>query len=381
MRVAARPLAWPVLLVTVWLTFAAFSYAQQSLSERVPSKVCSPQAVGSLQLLDLSGLNIQEAEEHYARALRLQAGGDVVGAEKEFRAAWLLKPMEDRYVRGLAVFYIQRARYEEAIEVIADHVKVCGATALGLELQGELLFHQKNYDVAFEMVRRSLDLFNNNARMHQLLALIYVTHGQNPLAVDELQIAAELEPNQPQIRYFYGRVLYDTGRYPEARDQFLACLKIQPGFRKALENLALCHEALRDFPKAIQAYREAIALEKTREGPQHGEPYAFYGALLAKLRRSEEALSVLRQAVRVSPRSFVANFHLGRVLLTRGHLQEADKFLLNAANLAPKFSRTYYFLGKLRQKQSRAADAGRYWARFKQLDQAPESRKMPLTDR
>ena len=146
----------------------------------------------------------------------------MVGAEKEFRAARLLKPMEDRYVRGLAVFYIQRARYEEAIEVIADHVKVCGATALGLELQGELLFHQKNYDVAFEMVRRSLDLFNNNARMHQLLALIYVTHGQNPLAVDELQIAAELEPNQPQIRYFYGRVLYDTGRYPEARDQFLA---------------------------------------------------------------------------------------------------------------------------------------------------------------
>ena len=381
MRVAARPLAWPGLLVAVWLIFPAFSYAQQSLSEPVPTKVCSPKGVGSLELLDLSAPTAQDPEEHYTRALRLQAGGDVVGAEKEFRAARLLKPMEDRYVRGLAVFYIQRARYEEAIEVIADHVKVCGATALGLELQGELLFHQKNYDVAFEMVRRSLDLFNNNARMHQLLALIYVTHGQNPLAVDELQIAAELEPNQPQIRYFYGRVLYDTGRYPEARDQFLACLKIQPGFRKALENLALCHEALRDFPKAIQAYREAIALEKTQGGPQHGEPYAFYGALLARLGKSEEALSVLRQAVAVSPRSFVSNFHLGRVLLTLDRLQEADKFLHAAADLAPKFSRTYYLLGKLRQKQSRAAGAERYWARFKQLDQAPESRKMPLTDR
>ena len=381
MRVAARPPAWLGLLVAVWLTFPAFSYAQQPLSERVPTKVCSPKGVGSLELLDLSAPTAQDPEEHYTRALRLQAGGDLVGAEKAFRAAWALNRKEDKYVRGLAVFYIQRARYDEAIQVIADHVKVCGPTALGLELQGELLFHQKQFEVAYEMVRRSLDLSNDNARMHQLLGAIYVIHGQNPAAMLELQKAADLEPNQPEIRYIYGRVLYETGRYPEARDQFLACLRIQPGFRKARENLALCYEALQDFPEAIQAYQEAIALEKTQGGPQHGEPYAFYGALLARLGKSEEALSVLRQAVAVSPRSFVANFHLGRVLLTLDRLQEADKFLHAAADLAPKFSRTYYLLGKLRQKQSRTADAERYWARFKELDQAPDSRKYPLTDR
>ena len=45
---------------------------------------------------------------------------------------------------------------------------------------------------------------------------------------------------------------------------------------------------------------------------------------------------MLRQAVAVSPRSFVANFHLGRVLLTVDRLQEADKFLHAAADLAPQ---------------------------------------------
>ena len=37
----------------------------------------------------------------------------------------------------------------------------------------------------------SLDLSNDNARMHQLLGAIYVIHGQNPAAMLQLQKAAE----------------------------------------------------------------------------------------------------------------------------------------------------------------------------------------------
>ncbi|PYV26551.1 MAG: hypothetical protein DMG24_06835 [Acidobacteria bacterium] len=64
------------------------------------------------------------------------------------------------------------------------------------------------------------------------------------------------------MRYYCARLLYSTGRYEEARDQFLACLRVQPGFPRALENLGLCYEALRDDAKATEAYLEAIALCK-----------------------------------------------------------------------------------------------------------------------
>jgi len=90
---------------------------------------------------------------------------------------------------------------------------------------------------------------------------------------------------------------------------------------------------------------------------------------------------LLRESVAVSPRSFVANYHLGRLLLTLGDNAEAEKFLLTAADLDPKFARTYYLLGNLRKKQNRREEAERYWALFKDLDKVPENRVFPLTDR
>ncbi len=323
----------------------------------------------------------RDAEQHQVRGQELLLAGDETRAENEFRAAVAKGPKADKHVRSLALFYIARGRYDEAIGVIREYVKLCGVTALGYELEAELLFHQKLYDPALEAVLGSLKLYNHSARMHQLLGLIYVVKRQDAAAALELRKAVELDPNHAQTRYFLGRVLYTTGAYAEARDQFLACLKFQPGYRKALENLGLCYEALQDYPNATQAYRDAIALEERQAGPKHAEPYAFYGAMLARSSESEKALSVLREAVTVSPRSFVANYHLGKLLLNLGRTEEAEKFLLAAADLAPKFSRTYYLLGNLRQKQNRRPEAERYFEMFKEFDRVPENRVFPLTDR
>jgi tetratricopeptide (TPR) repeat protein len=322
-----------------------------------------------------------DVEQHYLRALELRTAGDEDRAEAELKAVVAKAPKEDKYVRSLALFYIAKDRPHDAIGVIRDHVNLCGVTALGYELETELLFHEKRYDAALEAVLGSLKLSDHNARMHELLGLIHVAHQQDRAAVAQLRRAAELDPNQAQIRYFLGRVLYSTGVYSEARDEFLACLRIQPGYRKALENLGLCYEALQDDSKAAQAYVDAIESEKTQPGPQHGEPYAFYGAMLAKSGQIDKALAVLEEAIVASPRSFVANYHLGRVLLSSNQLEKAERFLGTAAELEPKFSRTYYLLGTLCQRQNRQADAARYWALFKELDQAAENRVLPLTDR
>jgi len=323
----------------------------------------------------------RDAEQHHFRGHELLLSSDETRAENEFRAAVAKGPKDEKHVRSLALFYIAKGRYDEAIGVITEHVKLCGITALGYELEAELLFQQKLYDPALEAVLGSLKLHNHSARMHQLLGLIYVVKRQDAAAALELRKAVELDPNHAQTRYFLGRVLYTTGAYAEARDQFLACLKLHSGYRKALENLGLCYEALQDYPNATQAYLDAIALEERQAGPKHAEPYAFYGAMLARSSESEKALSVLREAVTASSRSFVANYHLGKLLLNLGRIEEAERFLLAAADLAPKFSRTYYLLGNLRQKQNRRPEAERYFEMFKEFDRVTENRVFPLTDR
>jgi len=313
--------------------------------------------------------------------LRLDNEGHEDLGEDELKEALAKAPRQDKALRRLARFYIERGRYDEAIQVIAEHVKVCGVTALGYELEAELLFKQKLYDSALEAAVASMKLETQNARIHQLLGLIHIAKRQDAAAVIELQKAAELDPDQPDTRYFLGRVLYASGNYGSARDQFLACLKLEPGYRKALENLGLCYDALQEHPQATEAYQKAISLEEEQKGTRHAEPYAYYGAMLARLGEAQKALAVLRRGIEVSPKSFVANYHLGRILLNLGDTEEAERFLLAAASLDPSFSRTYYLLGNLRKKQNRKEDAAQYQAKFQDLDRKPENRIFPLTDR
>jgi tetratricopeptide (TPR) repeat protein len=373
--IASRVGATLVLLAAVRARAQSGASPQQAAA----SMVCS-QPPNSIGLRGVRPSNWDAAEAHYRRGVELQSKDDIQNAEAEFRMAVAQAPMADQFVRKLALVQIERQNNDGALASIRAYVKLCGPTALGWELESELLFKRRLFDAAYEAAQNSLKLAGDNARMHEMLGLIYITKRQNPAASLELQKAADLNPKQPQIRYFLGRTLYGSGRFPEARDQFLACREIQPNYPRALENLGLCYEALQDYAQAFDCYRKAMAAEDAKSGRRNAEPYAYCGRLLLQTGNSEEALPVLRRAVDVSPRSLIANFELGHALLNAGSLKDAEKFLVTAEKLDPKFPRTYYLLGRICEKQERRQEAAEYWATFERMNQDAENREIPLTD-
>jgi tetratricopeptide (TPR) repeat protein len=386
MRAAGlKLLAWFfVLMVGGFL--AARLLKVQSKADAAPQAACT-NSNGSLLLRDASGTGLQDsndADQHYARGLQLKSSGDKAGAESEFKAALAEKPKEGRYVRELAYLYIEEKRDDEVIKVIQDYSKLCGETALAYSLAGELLFQRRRFDAARAVIGKSLRLDGRNPRMHEALGLSYLSKsGADALsaAVSELQKAEECDPDNAEIRFYYARLLYAKARYVEARDQFLACLKLQPDYRKARENLGLCQEALGDSAQAAQSYIMAMKSEDAQAGAKHGEPFGYYGAMLARLGRREEALQVLQRGIAASPKSFVVNFQLGRVFLGLGQLQEAEHYLLIAEQLAPAYPRTYYLLGQVHQKQGRASEAKQEFAKFEQSSRGAENIGFPVTDR
>jgi tetratricopeptide (TPR) repeat protein len=183
-----------------------------------------------------------------------------------------------------------------------------GASALGWQLQGELLFAQKQYQLAHESLLRSSELSNENYRAHQLIGLIHIVGRRDLEAGEELQIAAQQNPNSPQARFFLGRIYYRRGQPARARDEFLACLRIQADYPKATENLGLCYEALQDIPKAIDAYERAIHLEKVGKTPPSEDPYVEYAVLMANQGETEKSISLLKEGLSKNPRSARAKF-------------------------------------------------------------------------
>jgi tetratricopeptide (TPR) repeat protein len=321
------------------------------------------------------------AEQHYGRAVELATSGAAAPPEKEFRSAWERNPENFKYVQGLTAFYIHDHQYEKAIDVLRDHTTRHGATALGWTLQGELLFEQKNYPAAYECLRKALEVSQNNSRAHELIGLIFVVYQKDMEALEELKTAAAQNPSSPQIQFFLGRIYYKTGNYPQARDQFQACLRLQPGYPTALENLGLCYEALNDFGNAAQCYAQAVDLDKAGKNPASENPYIEYGLLLARQADAERAESMLRQGLARKPNSARANFELGRFLFGLEQYDEAERLLRRSADLDANFSRPHFFLAKLYQKRKRAAQANEEFALFEELDKVPVNRQPRITSR
>jgi len=216
--------------------------------------------------------------------------------------------------------------------------------------------------------------------MHQLLGLLLLMKRDNTDASLELQKAEQFDPNDADIRYYYGRTLYLTGRYAGARDQFLACLQNDPQYRKALENLGLSYEAVNDYANAAKYYQQAIERERT-ETAKHGEPFGFYGAMLMEMGQPKQALPVLEEGVAASPHSLIVNFELGRVLFALGQPEQAQHFLEIAENLAPNYAQTHYLLGRLYNQQNRTEESAQEFKKFQELDKNPANREFPITDR
>jgi tetratricopeptide (TPR) repeat protein len=170
--------------------------------------------------------------------------------------------------------------------------------------------------------------------------------------------------------------MYDRqGRYADARNEFLACVRWQPENRRAYEYLALIYEGEQQYDQAVSAYEKAIELEQKQ--PSKSEwPYLNYGILLSKLDRNEEALKLLQQAAHKSPGSAKAQFEFGRVLLQVGSVEAAKTSLLRALEIDPTLPRAHYFLGNAYQRLHETEKADESWARFKELQKMEADKKV-----
>ena len=365
------------------------SFASRASQQERPAGISVPvecaEGAGSPQLFEGPTARDpleQSSNQHYSRGLELNSSGDRSAAEKELRKAVEERPAHAQFVDSLAKLYIAESQPNAALEVIRDYTRVCGLTAFGYALEAEVLFQQKRYDDTVGAVVASLELFANNARMHHLLGLLLLLRGDKVDASFELEKAENLSPNDANIRYFYGRALYLNGHYAEARDQFLACLKNDPHYRKARENLGLSYEAVRDYANASKWYEQAIERERSeRPNAKHGEPFGYYGAMLLEMNEPKRALQVLQEGVAASPRSLIVNFELGRVLNALDQPDPARHFLLVAVELDPKYAQTHYLLGRVYSKQQQKQKAIQEFQTFQELAKDPANREFPLTDR
>jgi tetratricopeptide (TPR) repeat protein len=193
-------------------------------------------------------LKADSAPAELGLARSLAHSGQRAEAEPHYRKAASLDASNRDFLLELAGLHEEHNETAQAIAIYREFPENPGAQ----ERLGVLFLHSGNAVDAIAtlepVVARSPSSANRLA-----LAEAYAK-AQQPAKAEPLAAAAlAAEPNDYELRMFYGRLLRDQRKLPQAAEQFLASTKLKPDSVEAWTELAGMLVLTEQFPQALAA--------------------------------------------------------------------------------------------------------------------------------
>ncbi len=241
------------------------------------------------------------------------------------------------------------ARWNDAAELVRQHLKARPDSADGHTLLAFILFKQKKW-------KDSMGEYVETARLRDLTASELKTFGLScaqlqmyPDAEKWLSRAIEMDPADAKAWEARGHLRVEQQHYEDAISDFEQSLKLAPKSVSAETGIGLSYEFLTRLDKAMLAYRTAIAWQTPGLGEDPAPLHAL-GRVLLKLNKPEEALPYLQRAVARGPAVAQAHEELAKAYASLGQYNAAQRELEKAIRLAPKVARFHFTLGQLYRK-------------------------------
>ncbi len=149
-----------------------------------------------------------------------------------------------------------------------------------------------------------------------------------------------------------GKVLLEEKRLPEARQELLAALAIEPRYFFAQANMGNLLTQLGQVDEAIAALKTTIQID-----PTYMLAYYHMGIALGEKGRYQEASEAYRKALSLEPTFANARYNLGLSLAKLGQPAEAETEYREAVRLDPDLAYAHYSLAQLLRASGRTAEA------------------------
>jgi tetratricopeptide (TPR) repeat protein len=183
-------------------------------------------------------------------------------------------------------------------------------------------------------------------------ALSVALQMQGKEALDALERAARLLPNDAEAQSNLGAALRRYGRLEEAVACLRRALQMRPDLAEVWNNLGNAERDLGHFDAAVEALREALRLK-----PKFAKAHNNLGNALLDLGRLDEAAASYRRALEHDANYAEAHSNLGSVLRLQGRSAEAQSHCERALAIDPNYTAAITLLAHLRSDQGQFAEA------------------------
>lgn len=185
-----------------------------------------------------------------------------------------------------------------------------------------LLFEQRRYELAEEVLRQELLANPEEAQTHALLALTLAEQEKKQEAFRTAQHAIHLAPDQAYMYYTLARVLERQDKYKEAKPVIEQSLQLAPQDSHAWALLASLHFQARNWEETLKSAEQGLIFD-----PEHDLCTNLRAQALIKLGRRNESGQTVGAALARDPQSAITHANQGWILLESGdHVQAMDHF-------------------------------------------------------
>lgn len=189
---------------------------------------------------------------------------------------------------------------------------------------------QRLWKPAEEICRSLLSQYPDLGEAWHLLGVLAQDQNQTSHAVNCLERAIAVDPQEPKHYNNLGVILHSVGQYAEAESYLRKALEIRPMFHDARCNLGLVCYHLNHLTRAAQCFTEILS-----DVPNHDAALANLGMTRLAQQMYGEAAKAYEKAVSIAPNQAQWYGNLGAAYIRMGCYNKAAKCYRRAAVLDP----------------------------------------------
>jgi tetratricopeptide (TPR) repeat protein len=319
---------WPIVPLVVMLGVCAYLLATRTRFFENPFNPLLPTPTPTRTALSY----LAEAEDYYK-------AGQLANALKTYGRATELEPQNDEGFRQQAWLLIQLGHPARAVTPAERAVSI-KASAQNLTILAMALDWAGRYDEAIEIALKAVDTDPLSAEAHAVLAEIYMDKANWSRALDEIETAVKLSPDNALVQRNRGYVLDNQGRHAEAIAAFKRAAELAPKLGYIYTTAGNGYLALGEYDNAIAQYEKTV--EATPDSPVGYDALGHASALAGD---PDRGLSMLKKAIEIDPEYGPAYAHLGRLYYTQLNYESAIENFLKSFDLGIRNEEYFYELG------------------------------------
>lgn len=273
--------------------------------------------------------------------LALFKAGDLKGAIAEFAILLKNSPPNSaearRYTILLGMAHYGLGQFAQAV----PYLKTAAAAdprnlPIRLALAHSLLW-SKQYSKVLDVYHEILTLDPDSAEADMLAGEALDEMKNSSGAIEMFRKAAKAKPNEPNVHFGLGYLLWTQKQYPDAIKEFQAELANDPNHSQSMLYMADANIQMNQYADAGPLLEKAVKID-----PSLGLAHLDLGILAANDGRNDDALREFLVAEKIMPEDVNVHWRLGRLYRTMGKKEEAKAELDKASSITRSANQELY---------------------------------------